>query len=96
MGRAESAQLCFAQIARTVVLVIHDEHGSAIGELPTQPQRSRIGPPTKCRRMHPISDPIHAVTGSVVVAYKYDCGVYSIPCTYTGVYRGNCPAADLD
>jgi hypothetical protein len=48
----ESAQLCFAPIARTVVLVIHDEHRSAIGEPPTQPRRRGSGPPTKCRRMN--------------------------------------------
>ena len=49
--RAQSAQLCFAQITRTVMLVIHDEHHSAIGEPLTEPQRRANGPPTKGWRM---------------------------------------------
>jgi hypothetical protein len=38
--RAIRATLCFVQITRTVMLVIHDECHSAIGEPPTEPQRT--------------------------------------------------------
>ena len=52
-----------AQIARTVVIGIHDEHRTAISEPRTEPHRMGNGPPTECRRMHTISGRTQAVAG---------------------------------
>jgi hypothetical protein len=42
-----------------------DEMRSSTGGPPTEPRRSGMGPPRKCRRMHPISGRTHAVAGGV-------------------------------
>jgi hypothetical protein len=69
--RGKSAQL--------VMLVIHDEHRSAIDEPSTEPPRRGNGPPTECRRK--------CRPSSGAVASKSDRGIHSTPCISTGVCR---------
>ena len=83
--RAQSAQLCLAQITRTVMLVIHDEHHSEpLTERPrraTDPQRS----PGECRWNHPWWR--QSSSPNRIAVFQ---------CTAPGLCRGQLPAADRD
>jgi hypothetical protein len=94
MSDAESAQLCFGQIARTVVIVIHDEHRTAISEPPTEPHRRGNGPPTKCRRMHTFSGalrPLPVVQASRTNTLALSIALHARALAFA---VGNCPVAD--